>query len=314
LNDTNNFVSLPGSVRLVTLRGFDLNATNPEVEILINASSQDIYSEKIQGLVLNGVNRIFIRANDFSGASSEIIQLPDTNSTWYVKKPKGEVLIFDDYSILTNNNQNTQFYNQIFSSMNGGVLSNKFDVFDLANNSLAFESVTIFETLKLFKYIFWYSAYNPRLDLLNIVTEKFNQAGGKVAFSMIFQDSSSSYPMDLSSLQGFLPIDSISGKLGINGSVLFGADIIPSDQNKFPVLETSVTISFCRAFTPNFIVAEPIYNFYDKSGTNYGNIAFRTTSKNLFFIGLPLYSCNAGEANVSALLSKIFFEDFGVTP
>jgi len=45
-----------------------------------------------------------------------------------------------------------------------------------------------------------------------------------------------------------------------------------------------------------------------------GNIAFRTTAKNLFFIGLPLYLCNGGNANVPALLEKIFFEDFGVTP
>lgn len=313
LNDTNNFVSLNGSVRLITLRGVNLN-TNPEVEILINASSQNIHPEKLQGIILNGDNKIFIRAKDLSGASSEIIQLPDTNSTWFVKKPKGEVLIFDDYSVSTNNNQNTQFYNQIFSTMNGGVLTNKYDVFDLANNSLAFESVTILETLKLFKFIFWYSASNPRLDLLNIVTEKFNQSGGKIAFSMIFQDSSSSYPMDLSSLQGFLPIDGISDILGTNGYVLAGADILPVSQNNFPILETSSTISFSRSLVPNSLVAEPLYDFYDKTGLNYGNIAFRTTSKNLFFIGLPLYYCNGGSANVPALLEKIFFEDFGVAP
>src|SRR5690606_3518273 len=143
--------------------------------------------------------KIFVRAEDISGAVSDIIQLPDTNSTWYVKKPKGDVLIFDDFTSPTSNLQATQFYNNIFSTMNGGVLAGKFDVFDLANNSLPFETVTILETLKLFKYIFWYSASNPRLDLLNIVTEKYNQAGGKIAFSMTFQDSSSTFLFDLSS-------------------------------------------------------------------------------------------------------------------
>ena len=96
LNDTNNFVSIPGSIRLITLRGINLD-TNPEVEILINASPQNVHSEKLQGLALNSNNKILIRAFDLSGSSSKIIQLPDTSSTWYVKKPKGEVLIFDDY-------------------------------------------------------------------------------------------------------------------------------------------------------------------------------------------------------------------------
>ena len=97
LNDTNNFISLPGSVRLITLRGINLDSTNPEFEILINASSQNIYSERLTGLILNGDNKILVRASDLSGATSEMIQLPDTASTWYVKKPKGEVLIFDDF-------------------------------------------------------------------------------------------------------------------------------------------------------------------------------------------------------------------------
>jgi hypothetical protein len=29
---------------------------------------------------------------------------------------------------------------------------------------------------------------------------------------------------------------------------------------------------------------------------------------------MPLHQCNGGPANVPTLLSKIFFEDFGVTP
>lgn len=315
LNDTNNFVAIPGSIRLVTLRGINLSSPNPEVEILINASPQNIHPEKLQGLALNGVNRIFIRAADLSGASSQIIQLPDTSSTWFVKKPKGEVLIFDDFKgTSTSDVQTTQFYNQVFSEMNGGVLAQKFDVFDLAKNSIAFESVTLLETLKLFKYVFWYSASNPRLDLLNIVTEKYNQAGGKIAFSMTFQDSTDQYPYDISSLQGFLPIDAISAPLGTNGTILAGAEVRPATQNDFPILKTVGSILFVRSLTENNIIAENIYDLFDRNGIGLGNIAYRTTTKNLFFIGMPLHQCNGGQANVSVLLTKIFFEDFGVTP
>ena len=48
--------------------------------------------------------------------------------------------------------------------------------------------------------------------------------------------------------------------------LLLGADVLPSTQNDFPVLETSVTISFARSYTPNNIIAENIYDLFDRNG------------------------------------------------
>jgi len=295
INDTANFVALNGSVRLVTLRGVNLDSANPEMEILINGDPQNVNNVRLQGLKLDDNNIIYLKAEDLSGSISNILELPETSTTWFVKKPKG------------------QFYNQVFSTIGGGSLAGKFDVFDLVKNRLPFESVTILETLKLFKYIFWYSASNPRLDLLNISTEKFKQSGGKIAFSMTFQDSSSNFSFDLSSVQGFLPIDNVSKVLS-SGFLLLGANASPSAQNDFPLLKTSVTISFVRSFTPNNIVTEKIYELFDRNNVSLGNIGFRTTSKDLFFIGLPLHQSNANSGSVDTLLEKIFFEDFGVIP
>lgn len=313
LNDTSNFVLLNGSVRLVTLRGVNLESSEPEFEILINSDPQNIFSKRLSGLKLNDNNVIYIKAVDLSGAESDLLSLPQTSATWYVKKPKGQLLIFDDFRSATTDLQATQFYNNVFNTINGGVLANKFDVFDLFKNKLPFESVTILETIKLFKYVFWYSASNPRLDLLNICTEKFNQAGGKIAFSMTFQDSSSNFLFDLSSLQGFLPIDNVSKVLS-NGFLLLGANATPVDGSGYPHLKTSVTISFVRSFTPNEIVTDKIYELSDRNNVQLGNIAFRSKSKNLFFIGLPLHQSNSVAGSVNTLFEKIFFEDFGVIP
>jgi hypothetical protein len=314
LNNTDNVVSLPGSVRLITLRGVNLNTSNPEMEILINGSAQNIFPQKLQGLILNSNNKLLISAADLSGASSEIIELPEVSKTWYVKKPKGNVLIFDDLVLSATDLQAVQFYNQTFSTINNGALAGKFDVFDAIKNKLPFESVTILETMKLFKYIYWYSGSNPRLDLLNIVTEKFNQAGGKIAFSMTFQDSSSTFLFDLSTVQGFLPIDNISPKFGTSGNLLPPANILPSSQSDYPALKNSLNISFTRSYTPNTIITDSVYTLYDRNNVLVGNISFITKAKNLFFIGLPLHLCNGGAANVPALLQKIFFEEFGVIP
>ncbi len=313
LNDTSDYVILPGNTRLITVRGINLDSPSPEMQILINGSDQNIHPHNLTGLLLNQNNKIFLSAADFSGAVSETISLPDTSSDWYIKKPKGDILIFDDYVGSATQNTNSRiFYNNMFNTIGGGSLVDKFDVFDLAGQTLPFQSVTMVETMKLFKYVFWYSAANPSLDLLNVITSKFLASGGKIAFSMTFQDSTSSYPYDISAIQGFLPIDSMKYALPL---LLLNSDIIPvSGMVEFPSLKTSATIVDVRVFQPNQIIAEKVYELFDDDGNYVGVIGFRNQTKNLFFVGLPLHLLNGGAQNVDELLEQIFFDDFGVTP
>lgn len=313
LNDTSDYVVLPGNTRLITVRGINLDSPSPEMQILINGSDQNIHPHNLTGLLLNQNNKIFLSAADFSGAVSETISLPDTSSVWYIKKPKGQVLIFDDFiGTSTSEPATKNFYNTTFSSIGGGVLADKFDVFNLAEQTLPFLSVTMAETMKLFKYVFWYSAANPSLDLLNVITSKFLASGGKIAFSMTFQDSTSSYPYDISSIQGFIPIDSMK----FAATNLFpNANVTPvAGMIDYPPLVNALNVSGVRVFRPNQIIAESVYDLYSNNGVYLGVIGFRTQSKNLFFIGLPLHLLNGGAQNVDELLEQIFFDDFGVTP
>jgi hypothetical protein len=309
LNDTTNFVSLDGAIRLITIRVKDPKASVPEMEILINGSDQNIYPEILTGLLLDDDNKIYMQAVDLSGAPSNMIVLPDTNDVWYVKKPKGQMLIFDDYSG-SQSDQAKTFYRNIFNTIGGGALVGKYDEYDLVEQTLPFENVTLYETMKLFKYTYYYAISNPRLDLLNLVTNKYLQQGGKIAFSMTFQNASETYNFDLSLLQGFLPIDSVSDALT---TLLFGADVLPSSQQiDYPSLLTNENVSFVRTFIPNSIVSTEIYNI--SSTQINGNIALITNDKTEFFIGLPLHRCNGGNENVDDLLEKVFFEEFGLIP
>jgi hypothetical protein len=283
------------------------------MEILINGSDQSIFSEKIPGLRLNDINKIYIQAEDISGAKSDFVSLPDSGTSWFVKQPNGKLLIIDDYEVPgSTNNEVKQFYNTAFSSVSGGALAGKFETYDLFNSPLPFENVTFPETIKLFDFVFWYAILQPRLDLLNLVANKFRDSGGKAAISLTLIDSSSAYQYDLSTLQGFLPLDSLGAKATQN-IVFSGADILPSNPGSgYPELETGSTINFARTLHPNLIIAEKVYEIADSRLT--GSIAFKSVKNNLFFIGLPLSSCNGGNANVSALLEKIFIDDFGLTP
>ena len=310
LNDTTNFISLNGSISLVTIRIKDLDNPVPEMEILINGSDQNIFPDLLPGLQLDDNNIFYVQAEDLSGAKSQMISLPDSSDTWYVKNPKGKVLVFDDFHGGSSDEQATIFYNQVFSEIGGGSLAGKFDVYDLFNQPLPFESVTLFETIKLFDYTYWYSASDPRLDLLNLVTNKYLQAGGKIAFSMTFQDSSADFTLDLSILQGFLPIDDVSAPQIF---LFAGADIIPSSPPiVYPSLKTTETIGFVRTFVPNALVTTEIYDLISPQLN--GNIGFINNNKTEFFIGLPLHECNGGDQNVDDLLEKVFFEEFGLIP
>lgn len=313
LNDTSNFISLSGSTRLITLRIIDYNAVNPLMEILINGSELNINSEDLPGLKLNDNNKFYIQAEDISGAKSTFISLPDSNSTWFVKKPNSEFLIVDNYNVTDLNNDIAvkNFYNDAFSQIAGGTLSGKLNTLDIAGSLLPYESVTFPETIKLFNYVFWYSNSKPRMDLLSLATNKFIDGGGKIAMSLTFEDSTSVFQFDVPTVQGFLPIDSLGQDRPI-GFVFSGTINRSAPDLNYPVLTISSTVSSLRTYYPNPITAQKVY---DISASNLsGNIGFKTNDGNLFFIGIPLFQADGGDGNVVPLLEKIFIEDFGLTP
>ncbi len=310
LNDTTKgVVSLEGTVRLVTLVGTNLNSSSPAMKIFIDGSESKENSETLGNLKLDDYNKVFVQAVDISGAKSKFVPLPDTGSTWYVKKPKGKLLIIDDYP----GNANAEsFYENLFDQLQGGSLKGKYDVMNLEETNLPYEFLTFTETLKLFDYIFWYSGSTPSIDLANLVTKKILQNFGKIAFSMTFEDSSDTFPFDLATLQNFLPIDLLGQKDPVP-FLLRGANILKSDQNSdYPQLKTSGTTGFVRTFYPNSLTS---YSVYDISSSQInGHIAIMNNTKNLFFIGLPLHLCNGIEGNLQLFFEKLFFDDFGLQP
>lgn len=305
LNDTANqaaIVSLPGNVRRITVRTREFASAAPKMDILIDGSDANIFSKKLEGLKFNDFNKIFIQAEDISGAKTRFLPLPDSTKKWYVKKPKGRLLIVNDY--LASGNPRAFYVNQ-FDSVNSGSIKGKYDFWDihLTTQKPPYQTITFLETVKLFDFIFWYSDNNPSLNIASVATNKFIAAGGKIAFS--FWPGTT---VEVSALQGFLPIDSVSTVLISypNNSRIIADTTLP----EYPNLQTSAGIFLVRGYYPNPISAQPIY--YPHTGDPKGFLAFRDRSKKLFFIGLPLHSANGGQRRVMNLLDKIFFQDFGL--
>ena len=303
LNDTtdpNNIIALDGSVRTITLRTKEFNSSNPKMEILIEGIETNIFSEKLPGLKFDDYNKFYVQAVDISGATSQFISLPDTGKTWFVKKPKGEILIMDDYST---SDGAAAFYDAMMDSLG---LTGKYDVYDYLNQKPPYTNVTFLQTLKLFKYVLWYSDNNPSLDLAASSVQTFVDAGGKIAFSMQFPQT-----VDPVLLQGFLPIntDTIYTRTSLLPNTIISAD---TTDPVYPQLTTITSLFRIKSFYLNPNGAIPIYYFPNNEMR--GFIGFFNNTRSLFFYGLPLSKSNGGSANVKSLLSKVFFEDFGVTP
>jgi hypothetical protein len=311
INDIDLGIQLPGNTRLVTLRIKDVNAANPELEVLINGSEDKIFEKNLTGLKLDDFNRLYVRATDISGSKSEVQPLPDTSRTWFVKKPKGELLVVDDFSGGTDA---SAFYKDLFSTIDNGNYADQFDVFDLEAIKLPFANITFLETIKLFRYIYWYSDATPSLELTSSITQKFILNGGKIGYSMTFIEPNSSFNYDLTTLQSFLPIEKFGEEVPIR-RVYSGANILPisdttSNFGDYPQLRTEESISYVHTYVPNTLISKGVYNI-SSSNIN-GNISLITNAKELFFIGVPIHSSNDITGSAKKLIEKVYLDEFGM--
>ena len=311
INDQNLAVELPGNTRLITLRIKDVDAVEPELEILLNGSEDKIYDKTLKGVKLDDFNRLYIQATDISGSSSKVEPLPDTSRTWFIKKPKGDLLVIDDYA---NGADAETFYNDLFAQIDNGNYADEFDVMDIELHQLPFASITFLETMKLFKYIYWYSDSSPSLELTSSVTQKYIISGGKIGYSLTIQESSSAFEFDLATIQSFLPIEDFGEESPV--SFMFpGGNIIPiadstADFSDYPQLRTESTISYVRTYIPNPIISKGVHNL--SSNQINGKISLITNDKELFFIGLPLHQSDAIDGSVKELIEKVYIDEFGM--
>jgi hypothetical protein len=298
LNDTANFILLDGGIRNITIRTKDFANENPLLDILIDGDPNSIAPVKLPGLTYNANNKIYIQAVDLSSAKSEWISLPDSSRNWYVKKPKGNLLIVDDYTVFPDV---ASFYTSMMDSIG---LSNKYDILDLQESNLPYLNITFLETLKLFEGVLWYTDTNPSLNLANFAVQNYNDAGGKLLLSMQFPQT-----IDLQLIEGFLPIESDSSYF--RSTIGANVTIASLDVLNYPNLLTNGSFSRVRAFNLKNVGVTPLYYF--PNGELNGYIGFEKSSKDLFFIGAPLQRINGISGSIKNLLIQVLFHDFNLT-
>lgn len=313
LNDTSSFVEIPGHITFITIVArppFSSDVVN--ADIFFGTSTTQPYHTQLPNLKLNALNRFYIKAKDIAGAFSKTIVMPDTTKKWFVKKPKGEILLIDDYTIADNAEV---FYLRILDSLG---LGNKYDYLDIKFGKTSttpgiflpkFINPTFTETMRLFKAVFWFTDNDPALEVAQLSIRNYTERGGRILLSMIFPQI-----FDTRSLGDFLPIDSVSPApisfIPFNTAV----NVTPEGiAQNYPRLQrdNAGTVARIRTFFPSSAAATNLYTL-GMSGNPI--IGFKDNEGRRIFIGLPLHRLNGGQSNVKEFFRKVFIDEFGVRP
>ena len=269
---------------------------------------------KSDGLV-EGNHAFYLKAQDVAGAYSQTIRMPDTSKTWYVREPKGDFLIVRDY---LPSDFSASLYKSIFDTLMGGRLGSK-DIWDIKKGSSAISkgkfvppliNPTFTETLKLFKYVFWYGDNSPSLDIIQASLPGFKKAGGKVFLA-------AGFPQNISAQGGlgdFAPIDNIEASYFT--SILLPKDTVVSTDPSYPTLVRDTLgfiYTFPRGLLPK-IDARVLYRM--QSSPRWAGQPIMgvkdADSPSFILLATLLHRFGTPPDRLAALLRRVYRDEFGV--
>ncbi len=266
------------------------------------------------GLVSNSENAFYLRAVDIGALKSKVLRYPQPGKTWYVRKPKGNILIIKDHDLPAADN----FYQNSLQTIASGKFAGKVDVLDLrtggkTRNIPPFINPMFIETLKLFKVVIWYSDAGANYRLAQESLPEFIRSGGHALYAA---DLPNPIPSEVqTALIDFAPVDSVSAfeitsnPLDIKNNSEIVADTSGGTIYSNFIKETGTVNP--HALYPK-ITAKPLYRL--PASTKWtGNpvVAVRSEDRRMIFVGLPLYLLNKSQT-AELFLQTVLTGEFGL--
>ncbi|HMK37839.1 MAG TPA: hypothetical protein VK569_00770 [Bacteroidota bacterium] len=355
LNDTSDPSSwFPLSLRdsLITLvvprSRSDAAAPQPGAQVQADVYSGSFLTRRllgqIGGLRLDAQNMLIVQVRDVAGQYSQPITMPSGTDRWFVKRPRGRLLIVNDYinsdgdlalSTYLRNLANipppAQFSQVDILNIGAGLSASDKNLGKAGPFTPPFVDPALIQTFLLYDYIFWYTDQFPSLATAQLSLFTYMQNGGKVLFSTTFQSG-----LDpRAAFKDFAPIDSISSA-PFTPRPAPGDTRIPVNYRVYADSSGAGAIYPQLAFiVPNppapfhFVFMRPIYRRSDaryiyhlqpdtaNSPPRYigmPNIAAVDGQRTIVFVGLPLHLLDntvyGNPLGLQAFFNRVFTQEF----
>jgi photosystem II stability/assembly factor-like uncharacterized protein len=225
-SDSTRRISVPGNVRLVSLvvprdRSDGLGGVQ---EVTADVWGGTFATTRrllgtISHLKLDTLNKFYVRARDIAGDVSPSIVMPtDSTHHWFVKNPRGRMLIVDDY-ISPDRDSALAFYRRILPqvgypspevlNIGAGLTAQQKTDSHVGRLVPPFIDPAFLYTLHLFDVVLWYTDPVPSLAVAQFPLFQYVRDAshrGKVIFSTLFATASD----PRGAITDFSPLDSIS--------------------------------------------------------------------------------------------------------
>jgi hypothetical protein len=254
--------------------------------------------------------------------------MPSATGQWYVKKPRGKLLMVSDdvqYGIVADTT-----YRRAFGAVPGGefaavhklnialgLTSTTKEQFWLGTLMPPFLDPALIYTFLLYDYVFWYTEQLPMLGVAQVTLFPYLQNGGKVIFSTTFQVASD----PRNALRDFAPIDSVAS--GGGDTRMYGSYMVFADSTRptdiYPNLQFNGTLSTIHSIFVRPVRkrtdARYIYRLQASHLNRYPgmpNVGVVDGQGTIAFMALPLHLLNNTQAGsgLSALFTRLFTQQF----
>jgi hypothetical protein len=320
LNDTDNFVALPPDVRFITLVAETVapgtSTTSARVFLGRGFTATDLV---VEGLRLDADNILYVRSVDRSGATSSLLGYPnpDLDQRWYVRQPKHDVLLVNDFRA-GNPAETMPFHRATLR----GFLGDAYDEWDLSQPpgssqySIALPRVaspTLRETFKRWRYIYWVSSnvtasvIGSNLALSAPFLEEFLATGGRIFVQVPFTAPPGGEVDFNNPAYDLLPAESIVVRPGTqvppslaipNDGRVLPAEPVPGTGRVLPELRAQ-RLAFTLPYTINPATSVPLYTgqFIDRDANNApwtgpSVVATMDVERRVGLLALQLYTRN----------------------
>jgi hypothetical protein len=239
LNDTNKTpLILPGNAIASSFVATQTGGVF-DTSLLVYVNNKTTpYTDKLNGVVYNTRNKIYIRAVDRVGSKSAWAV-----DSIMIKRPVSDFLMINDYRSSKTIVQN--FYIAQLNLL--GAPHNVFDTVDAISDQLPSDVFTTVKVMEFYKKILWYSDDpNSTMGLAQLVTETFFSHGGRM---FLICEIPNDFPYN-SNYFNFTPVQELV--LPPSGTILrmnTGAVMYPHIAgNGWPTLKATTILSSARPF------------------------------------------------------------------